>query len=122
MVSPKSASETYRSISTYPGVGCNVLAEAVANSRFYRNESCGKCVPCRIGSQKITEMGERLLAGDVSLDELETFQPTALQLSQVMTATSICGLGAVASNPLSSFLKFFPELAREACGAKTSGV
>ena len=38
--------------------GCNVLAEAVANSRFYRNESCGKCVPCRIGSEKITEMGD----------------------------------------------------------------
>jgi NADH:ubiquinone oxidoreductase subunit F (NADH-binding)/NADH:ubiquinone oxidoreductase subunit E len=103
------------------GKGCDVLAEAVANSRFYRNESCGKCVPCRIGSQKITEMGERLLAGDVSLEELDSFQPTALQLSSVMAATSICGLGAVASNPLSSFLKFFPELAREACGAKTSG-
>lgn len=103
------------------GEGCNVLAEAVANSRFYRNESCGKCVPCRIGSQKITDMGERLLAGQVTLQELETFQPTALQLSDVMVATSICGLGAVASNPFSSFLKFFPELAREACGAKTSG-
>ena len=103
------------------GEGCDVLAEAVANSRFYRNESCGKCVPCRIGSQKITEMGERLLAGQVTLEELETFQPTALQLSDVMVATSICGLGAVASNPISSFLKFFPELAREACGAKSTG-
>lgn len=103
------------------GEGCNVLAEAVANSRFYRNESCGKCVPCRIGSEKITEMGERLLAGEVTLQELESFQPVALQLSDVMVATSICGLGAVASNPMSSFLRFFPELAREACGAKTSG-
>ena len=97
------------------GEGCNVLAEAVANSRFYRNESCGKCVPCRIGSQKITEMGERLLAGDVRSDELVDFQPTALELSQVMVATSICGLGAVASNPLSSFLRYFPELAEAAC-------
>ncbi len=103
------------------GEGCNVLAEAVANSRFYRNESCGKCVPCRIGSQKITDMGERLLAGQVSLEELKTFEPTAMQLSSVMVNTSICGLGAVASNPLSSFLKYFPELAREACGAKTAG-
>ena len=103
------------------GEGCDLLAEAVANSRFYRNESCGKCVPCRIGSQKITEMGERLLAGDVSLEELESFQPTAMQLSEVMVATSICGLGAVASNPISSFLKFFPELARAACGVNPSG-
>ncbi len=103
------------------GEGCDVLAEAVANSRFYRNESCGKCVPCRIGSQKITEMAERLLAGDVTVEELDGFGGTADQLSQVMVGTSICGLGAVASNPFSSFLKFFPELARQACTTKATG-
>ncbi|MFK8115506.1 MAG: NAD(P)H-dependent oxidoreductase subunit E [Rubripirellula sp.] len=100
------------------GTGCNVLSEAVANSRFYRNESCGKCVPCRIGSQKVTEMGERLLAGEVSEAELATFEPVAMQLSSVMQATSICGLGQVASNPLQTFLKFFPEQARQACSKK----
>jgi NADH:ubiquinone oxidoreductase subunit F (NADH-binding) len=103
------------------GEGCNVLAEAVANSRFYRNESCGKCVPCRIGSQKITELGERLLAGEVDLDELTSLEPVVMQLSGVMQATSICGLGQVASNPLQSFLKHFPELARDACQNKTAG-
>lgn len=97
------------------GEGCNVLAEAVANSRFYRNESCGKCVPCRIGSEKVTEMGQRLLAGEVSESELESMQPIAMQLSAVMQATSICGLGQVASSPLQSFLKYFPDLARQAC-------
>jgi NADH:ubiquinone oxidoreductase subunit F (NADH-binding) len=100
------------------GEGCNVLAEAVANSSFYSNESCGKCVPCRIGSQKITEMGQRLLAGEVSAEEFETFEPIAMQLSGVMQATSICGLGQVASAPLQSFLKYFPELARGACSKK----
>ncbi len=103
------------------GEGCNVLAEAVANSQFYRNESCGKCVPCRIGSQKITHMAERLLAGEVDLDEFETLEPIAMQLSNVMQATSICGLGQVASNPLQSFLKFFPDLARQSCRKKSSG-
>ena len=103
------------------GEGCNVLAEAVANSRFYRNESCGKCVPCRIGSQKITELGERLLAGEVDLDELASLEPVVMQLSGVMQATSICGLGQVASNPVQSFLKYFPELARAACHSKTTG-
>ena len=102
------------------GEGCNVLSEAVANSRFYRNESCGKCVPCRIGSHKITEMGERLLAGDVDESELQTLEPVVLQLSGVMQATSICGLGQVASNPLQTFLKFFPDLARDACRKKPS--
>jgi len=89
----------------------DILAEAVANSRFYRNESCGKCVPCRIGSQKITEMGERLLDGDVSPRDLPIIEQTILDLSAVMQTTSICGLGQVASNPLQTFLKYFPELA-----------
>lgn len=97
------------------GEGCNVLSEAVANSRFYRNESCGKCVPCRIGSQKVTEMGERLLHKEVTRAEFATFEPIAMQLSYVMGATSICGLGQVASNPLKTFLKLFPELAAKAC-------
>lgn len=89
----------------------DILAEAVANSRFYRNESCGKCVPCRIGSQKITEMGERLLAGEVPPRELPVLEQTALELSAVMQTASICGLGQVASNPLQTFFKYFPELA-----------
>lgn len=104
------------------GEGADLLAEAVANSRFFRNESCGKCVPCRIGSQKITEMGERLLAGEVGESELATLQPVAMQLSSVMQATSICGLGQVASQPLQSFLKFFPDVARQACHRSPSGV
>jgi NADH:ubiquinone oxidoreductase subunit F (NADH-binding) len=102
------------------GEGCDVLAEAVANSRFYRNESCGKCVPCRIGSQKITEMGERMLADEVDVVELKTMAPLIDELSSVMQATSICGLGQVASNPLHSFLKYFPDLAEKACRSKPS--
>ena len=97
------------------GQGCDVMAEAVANSRFYRNESCGKCVPCRIGSQKITEMGERLISGEMARSELPVVVQTAADLGQVMTATSICGLGQVAANPLTSALKFFPHLAEAAC-------
>ncbi len=97
------------------GQGCDVMAEAVANSRFYRNESCGKCVPCRIGSEKITQMGERLIAGETTRAELPVVLQSAADLGQVMTATSICGLGQVAANPLTSALKFFPELAEAAC-------
>lgn len=100
------------------GEGCDLLSEAVANSRFYRNETCGKCVPCRIGSEKITEMGEQLLAGKLDQREFEQIDPIARALSGVMQATSICGLGQVASNPLQTFLKFFPDLARSACISK----
>ena len=94
------------------GEGCDVLSEAVANSKFYRNESCGKCVPCRIGSEKVTQIGQRLLNGDVDAAEFETLEPITMQLSGVMQATSICGLGQVASNPLQTFLKYFPDQAK----------
>ncbi len=103
------------------GEGADLLAEVVANSRFYRNESCGKCVPCRIGSHKITEIGQRMLDGDVSEHEFNTLEPTTMQLSEVMEATSICGLGQVASKPMQTFLKYFPELARGACRSETAG-
>lgn len=97
------------------GTGCDVLEQAVANSQFYRNESCGKCVPCRIGSHKITEMGERLLKGQVTSLELATYAVTFGQLGDVMTATSICGLGQVAAAPMQSIIKYFPGVARSHC-------
>ena len=97
------------------GTGADVLSEALACSRFFRNESCGKCVPCRIGSQKITEMGERLASGGVSAVELPILRETASELSHVMKSTSICGLGQVASNPIRSLLRFFPERVSQAC-------
>ena len=104
------------------GEGTDVLSEAVANSDFYRRESCGKCVPCRIGSTKITEMGQRMQRGEVQPEELATLQSTTLELATVMQATSICGLGQVAANPLQTFLKFFPEQAAAvAVGGRKSG-
>jgi formate dehydrogenase beta subunit len=103
------------------GTGSNVIAEALACSRFFARESCGKCVPCRIGSQKITEMGEQILQGGISADQLPILRNTALELSQVMTATSICGLGQVASNPVRSILNYFPELVEGAAGISENG-
>ncbi len=103
------------------GTGADVLGEALALSRFFRNESCGKCVPCRIGSQKITEMGERLSEGKIAQTELPTITALAAELSNVMRATSICGLGQVASNPMRTLLAYFPERVQAACNqTKTS--
>ncbi len=97
------------------GTGANIIAEAVACSRFFSRESCGKCVPCRIGSQKITHIGEQLLLGKLSKSQLAVLRETTLELSQVMTATSICGLGQVASNPMRSLFDYFPQLVDQAC-------
>jgi len=99
------------------GENADMVEQAVACSRFYRNESCGKCVPCRVGSQKTTEIAEKLLAGSYGEQELPQLSTLVNGLNQTMEITSICGLGMVASNPLMSLLKYFPEDARKCCGA-----
>jgi NADH:ubiquinone oxidoreductase subunit F (NADH-binding) len=82
--------------------GTDLLAAAVNVLRFFRDESCGKCVPCRVGSAKSHLMLTDLLArgggpADVNADVRE--------LIDVMRRTSICGLGQVALGPVSSVLK-----------------
>jgi formate dehydrogenase beta subunit len=81
--------------------GTNLLAAGTNVLRFFRNESCGKCVPCRVGSHKahailtdLLEQGQGV--GDVP-DEI-------LQLEETTRLTSICGLGQVALGPLLSVL------------------
>ncbi len=92
------------------GSGCDLLAEALCLSAFFQRESCGKCVPCRIGSQKITEMGFDVLHGKVQSDQLPVLKDTISKLSALMKATSICGLGQVAHEPMRSVVRYFPEL------------
>jgi NADH:ubiquinone oxidoreductase subunit F (NADH-binding)/NADH:ubiquinone oxidoreductase subunit E len=67
--------------------------------RFFEDESCGQCTPCRSGTQKARMLMERT-NWDVSLLN---------ELSEVMRDASICGLGQAASNPLTSVLRYFPE-------------
>jgi len=82
--------------------GTDLLAAAVNVLRFFRDESCGKCVPCRVGSAKSHQLLTDLLArgggpADVSADVRD--------LADVMRRTSICGLGQVALGPVASVLK-----------------
>jgi NADH:ubiquinone oxidoreductase subunit F (NADH-binding) len=85
----------------------NDLLEAGRNvTRFFRNESCGKCVPCRVGTEKAVKMLE--LADDVSDDQQRELE----ELHATLARTSICGLGQVALGPLLSILKNFPAASR----------
>jgi NADH:ubiquinone oxidoreductase subunit F (NADH-binding)/NADH:ubiquinone oxidoreductase subunit E len=84
----------------------NALNHAVNFTRFYRNESCGKCVPCRLGSEKLVTLGTDLLAGRSKADGV---MPLVREMYKVMQQTSICGLGYVAPIPLRSALEYFPE-------------
>jgi NADH:ubiquinone oxidoreductase subunit F (NADH-binding)/NADH:ubiquinone oxidoreductase subunit E len=88
--------------------GTDVLAQAVNFTEFFRNESCGKCVPCRLGSQKLVEIGSRLAAG-LSPAEREAARADVLELANALALTSICGLGVVAPNPLTTALELFPN-------------
>lgn len=89
--------------------GSDIVAEALALSRFFRDESCGKCVPCRIGSQKITAIGNQLASGQLDGQSLPQLTDTAERLGKTMELTTICGLGQVASNPIRTLLRYFPD-------------
>jgi len=82
--------------------GSDLLAAATNVLRFFRNESCGKCVPCRVGSTKAHEILRGVLDDGVPLDGPR--RGRILELEEVMRKTSICGLGQVALGPVVSVL------------------
>ena len=84
-----------------------MLDMALNAVRFYRNESCGKCVPCRVGSQKMTDMLVRWTQGVVPESQYRADLALLDELSQAMNLTSICGLGQIAPAPIQSVLKHF---------------
>jgi NADH:ubiquinone oxidoreductase subunit F (NADH-binding) len=84
-----------------------MLDMALTAVKFYRNESCGKCVPCRMGSQKMVELLTRWTQGNVSEAAYRSDLALIEELSQVMSLTSICGLGQIVPAPVLSVLKHF---------------
>jgi formate dehydrogenase beta subunit len=81
--------------------GTDLLAAATNVLRFFRDESCGKCVPCRVGSAKAHEMLSGVLAdggGPARVDG------RIRELEETLRRTSICGLGQVALGPVVSVL------------------
>jgi NADH:ubiquinone oxidoreductase subunit F (NADH-binding)/NADH:ubiquinone oxidoreductase subunit E len=84
-----------------------ILDMALTAVRFYRNESCGKCVPCRMGSQKMVELLARWTQGGVSEAQYRADIALIEELSQAMSLTSICGLGQIVPAPIQSVLKHF---------------
>ncbi|MCC5858087.1 MAG: NAD(P)H-dependent oxidoreductase subunit E [Ectothiorhodospiraceae bacterium] len=82
----------------------DLLDVTLAQLRFFRNESCGKCVPCRVGSHKAVEMVEQVQRGERAGPGI------ALEaLHRTLARTSICGLGQVALLPLVEALRTFPD-------------
>jgi NADH:ubiquinone oxidoreductase subunit F (NADH-binding)/NADH:ubiquinone oxidoreductase subunit E len=84
-----------------------MLDMALNAVRFYRNESCGKCVPCRVGSQKMTDLLVRWTQGGLSDSQYRANLALLDELSQAMAQASICGLGQIVPAPIQSVLKHF---------------
>ena len=82
--------------------GTDLLAAAVNVLRFFRDESCGKCVPCRVGSAKAHVILDGLLGAGGGPAEVDG---DVRDLAEVMRRTSICGLGQVALGPVMSVLR-----------------
>ncbi len=76
-------------------------------AQFFRDESCGQCVPCRVGTVRQEELLARL-AADRPLGSLDLERQMLRELGQVMRDASICGLGQTASSALESALGRFP--------------
>ena len=97
----------------FVGEGNDLLEVGLSITRFFRNESCGKCVPCRVGSEKavrLLESGEPGRRNDSDPSRLALEDEALLRtLHETMQQTSICGLGQVALGPLLSILSRFPD-------------
>jgi formate dehydrogenase len=78
--------------------------------RFFEDESCGQCTPCRNGTEKAVQL----------MSERRWDAATLNDLGMVMREASICGLGQAAPNPLASVLKFFPEDVAARAGGRTA--
>ena len=74
--------------------------------RFFAHESCGKCYPCQMGTQRQMEILDRIAEGKMIDGDLERLQ----DIGWTMTDSSLCGLGQTAATAVLSAIKEFPEL------------
>jgi formate dehydrogenase len=77
----------------------DLKAVALNLMKFFEDESCGQCTPCRVGTEKAAKLMQK---GPWDLELLN-------ELSVLMRDASICGLGQAAPNPLQSVMKYFPD-------------
>ena len=78
----------------------DVKGAALNLMKFFEDESCGQCTPCRVGTQKAVAL----------MQDREWDTDLLNELAACMRDASICGLGQAASNPLTSVIKYFPDL------------
>jgi len=83
-----------------------LLREAMKSIQFFRDESCGRCTPCRVGTVQMANIWQRILDQETREDDLQLLE----ELAEVVQLTSICGLGVASPARMLSVLKYWPEL------------
>ena len=87
--------------------------------QFCVDESCGKCVPCRIGTKRMYEILEKITSGRAEMEDLDRLRDLASNIKEA----SLCGLGQTAPNPVLSTLRYFEDeyiehIQKKKCKAK----
>ena len=72
---------------------------------FTVDESCGKCTPCRVGTKRLYEILDKITKGQGTMEDLDKLE----QLCNDIKASSLCGLGQIAPNPVLSTLRYFRD-------------
>ncbi|HVQ23118.1 MAG TPA: NADH-ubiquinone oxidoreductase-F iron-sulfur binding region domain-containing protein, partial [Candidatus Saccharimonadia bacterium] len=80
-----------------------IVELATLLERFMSDESCGKCIPCRIGTRRLVELGERFTGGRPRPNDVQLLS----DLSADIRDGSLCGHGITAPNPLTSGMRYF---------------
>jgi NADH:ubiquinone oxidoreductase subunit F (NADH-binding) len=82
-----------------------MLDMALNSCKFFRNESCGKCVPCRLGTQKMVD----ILTGWTQGKGTQSDYTLVEELTEALKLASICGLGQFAHQPITTVLQYFGD-------------
>jgi NADH-quinone oxidoreductase subunit F len=72
---------------------------------FVQKESCGKCVPCRVGTRQMLEILEHICQGEGQPGDIEQLQ----RIAETVRAGSLCGLGQTAPNPVLTTIRYFRD-------------
>jgi bidirectional [NiFe] hydrogenase diaphorase subunit len=105
--------ESLKELGSIMGSGGLVIIDTTTSmpefARFFMDfcvdESCGKCVPCRVGTVQIRALLDKLIQGQGEDGDLERLEV----ICKMVSSTSLCGLGQSAPNPVLSTLRFFRE-------------
>jgi bidirectional [NiFe] hydrogenase diaphorase subunit len=117
--------ESLASVGSIMGSGGMIVMDDTSNmvdvARFFMDfcmsESCGKCVPCRVGTYQMHEILRRIYEKQGTQEDLALLK----ELCEMVRATSLCGLGQTAPNPVLSTLRYFENEYRDRLAQSTAG-